>query len=115
MPTVLSRDGKYPIPYERLAESRAKVQVLTVELAQARDEMATLKVEGWRPAFDAMSPRQEELVVQFCQEIAGRRGEPGTLPDPVRLLEMAEALYLAERNALCLPQEQRKTAGDTEA
>jgi hypothetical protein len=54
--------------------------------------------EGWRPAFDVMSPRQEELVIQFCQEIAGRRGEPGCLPDPVRLLEMAEALYEAERN-----------------
>ena len=77
IPVVLSRDGKYPIPFERLAEARAKVQVLTAELAQARDEVATLKVEGWRPAFDVMSPRQEELVMQFCQEIAGPRGEPG--------------------------------------
>ncbi len=30
-------------------------------------------------------------------EDANLRGEPGSLPDPVRLLEMAEALYQAER------------------
>lgn len=48
-----------------------------------------------------MSTRQEELAIQFCQEIAGRRGEPGSLPDPVRLLEMAQALYEAERQDLC--------------
>lgn len=46
--------------------------------------------------FDAMSPEQEVLAVQFCAEIAGKRGEKGKPPDPVRLLEMAEALYLAE-------------------
>lgn len=100
VPTVLSRDGQYAIPYEKLAEARAKVQALTVELAQAREEASTLKVEGWRPEFDAMSPRQEELAIQFCTEIAGRRGEPGRIPDPVRLLEMAQALYTAERDAL---------------
>lgn len=100
--TVLSRDGKYPIPYDKLAEARAKVQVLTAELTQAREEADALKVAGWRPAFDVMSPRQEELVIQFCQEIAGRKGEPGRLPDPVRLLEMAQALYEAERSD-CAP------------
>ena len=100
LPTVLSRDRQYAIPYEKLAEARAKVQALTVELAQAREEAATLKVEGWRPEFDAMSPRQEELAIQFCREIAGRRDEAGRLPDPVRLLEMAQALYMAERDAL---------------
>lgn len=100
IPTVLSRDGKYPIPYEKLAEARAKVHVLTAELVQAREELAALKVEGWRPEFDAMSARQEELAIQFCQEIAGPRGEPGSPPDPVRLLEMAQALYEAERDDL---------------
>lgn len=100
IPTVLSRDGQYPIPYEKLAEARAKVRALTAELAQAREEIAALKVEGWRPAFDVMSPRQEELAIQFCQEIAGPRGEPGSPPDPVRLLEMAQALYEAERDDL---------------
>jgi hypothetical protein len=48
------------------------------------------------PHFDAMSHKQEVLVQQFCAEIAGPKGQPGRLPDPVRLLEMAEALYLAE-------------------
>lgn len=51
----------------------------------------------WEPQFDAMSPKQEALLVQFCAEIAGPKGEPGRPPDPVRLLEMAQALYEAER------------------
>ena len=101
IPTVLSRDGQYQIPYEKLAEARAKVQVLSTELEETRTELAALKVEGWRPAFDAMSPRQEELAQQLCMEIAGRRGEPGSPPDPVRLLEMAQALYEAERDTFC--------------
>lgn len=102
IPTVLSRDGKHPIPYERLAEARAKIQVLTAELAQTRAELTAAKIEGWRPEFDVMSPQQEELAMQFCQEIAGARGQPGNPPDPVRLLEMAQALYEAER-ADCMP------------
>lgn len=109
IPAVLSRDGQHPIPFERLAEAQAKVQVLSAELAQARDEVASLKVEGWRPEFDAMSTRQEELAIQFCQEIAGLRGEPGRLPDPVRLLEMAQALYEAERESLGLSVAPRST------
>lgn len=77
-------------------------QVLTAELAQTRAELTAAKIEGWRPEFDAMSPQQEELAMQFCQEIAGARGQPGNPPDPVRLLEMAQALYEAER-ADCMP------------
>lgn len=96
-PVVLARDGVHTIPYEKLAEARAKVQVLTAELAQAREELAAAKAKKWRPEFDAMSPLQEELAIQFCLEIAGRRGESGSPPDPVRLLEMAQALYEAER------------------
>jgi hypothetical protein len=96
-PVLLAKDGLHAIPYEKLAEARAKVQVLTAALAQAREELAAAKAEGWRPEFDAMSPRQEELAIQFCQEIAGRRGESGSPPDPVRLLEMAQALYEAEQ------------------
>lgn len=46
----------------------------------------------WEPEFDAISPNQEELSVEFCHEIA----ECGV--DPVRLLEMAQALYQAEKN-----------------
>jgi hypothetical protein len=53
----------------------------------------------WEPQFDAMAPGQEELAVQFCAEIAGPRGQPGRNPDPVRLLEMAQALYKAEADA----------------
>lgn len=49
-----------------------------------------------RPAFDAIAPAQEHLAIQFCNEIAGPLGKPGCPPDPVRLLEMAEALYRAE-------------------
>ncbi len=101
IPVVQGEGGNNTIPFSRLAEAQAKVQVLTAELALARSEASRLKVEGWRPAFDVMSARQEELAIQFCQEIAGRRGEPGSPPDPVRLLEMAEALYEAERHDFC--------------
>lgn len=51
----------------------------------------------WEPAFDVMSWDQEKLAIKFCEEIAGKRGEKGSSPDPVRLLEMAQALYEAER------------------
>lgn len=53
---------------------------------------------AWEPKFDIMSPRQEELAIQFCNEISGPLGKPGRAPDPVRLLEMAEELYKAERD-----------------
>jgi hypothetical protein len=53
----------------------------------------------WEPQFDAMESAQEALAVQFCIEIAGLRGQKGSPPDPVRLLEMAEALYKAEADA----------------
>lgn len=53
----------------------------------------------WEPGFDCMVPGQEELAMEFCLEIAGPRGQPGRNPDPVRLLEMAEALYKAEADA----------------
>lgn len=96
VPRVLARDGVHTIEYDRLAEARAKVQVLTEELESLRAEKV------WQPQFDVMSPKQENLALQFCLEIAGRRGEPGALPDPVRLLEMAQALYEAEREE-CAP------------
>lgn len=49
----------------------------------------------WQPQFDAMGA-QEQLAVEFCERIAGPKGERGSPPDPVRLLEMAQALYKAE-------------------
>ncbi len=51
---------------------------------------------AWQPDFSCNSHRQEQLAIQFCLEIAGPRGQKGLPPDPVRLLEMAQALYLAE-------------------
>ena len=86
--SVVGRGGVGTIPYALFAASRAEVRTL-------RDALA--KSDAWRPEFDAMSPRQEELAIQFCQEIAGPRGAAGSPPDPVRLLEMAQALYEAER------------------
>lgn len=53
----------------------------------------------WEPEFDFMAPGQEELAMQFCLEIAGPRGEKGSPPDPVRLMEMCQALYKAEADA----------------
>lgn len=54
------------------------------------------EIERLSPKFDAMAPEQERLAIEFCMEIAGRKGEKPNPPDPVRLLEMAEALYRAE-------------------
>lgn len=54
------------------------------------------EIERLSPKFDAMAPEQERLAIEFCMEIAGRKGEKANPPDPVRLLEMAEALYRAE-------------------
>lgn len=55
---------------------------------------------AWQPEFDGTSSKQEELVVEFCLEIAGRKGgEKGRNPDPMRLLEMAQALYEAEKES----------------
>lgn len=68
-----------------------------VDCAEARGRAES---KGWEPAFDACSVNQERLVREFCFEIAGPRGQPGSPPDPVRLLEMAQALYEAERDDL---------------
>lgn len=72
---------------------RAALKALRKRLAAPQREAT------WQPEFDAVAPEQERLVLAFCEEIAGRRGEAGSLPDPVRLLEMAEALYEAERDS----------------
>ena len=63
----------------------------------AREILTLRRMPDWEPQFDCMTPKQEELALQCCQEIAGPRGKRGSPPDPVRLLEMAEALYKAER------------------
>lgn len=53
---------------------------------------------AWEPKFEVIAAEQERLAIQFCNEIAGPAGGKSSLPDPVRLLEMAEALYRAERD-----------------
>lgn len=63
-------------------------------------KLYTNQQPGREPQFDAISVEQERLAVQFCAEIAGPRGGKPSLPDPVRLLEMAEALYRAEVNLI---------------
>lgn len=62
-------------------------------------ELEARKPLPWEPGFDFMVPGQEELAMQFCLEIAGPRGKKGSPPDPVRLMEMAQALYKAEADA----------------
>jgi hypothetical protein len=64
-----------------------------------REILALRSMPTWEPQFDGMTPGQKELVRQYCQEIAGKRGVKGSPPDPVRLPEMAEALYKVERAA----------------
>lgn len=51
--------------------------------------------DRYEAQFDVMAPKQEELVISFCNEIGDAR-ERGVGIDPVRLLEMARALYEAE-------------------
>lgn len=46
--------------------------------------------------FDGMIPEQESLAIKFCSQISGLQGHQPSFPDAVRLLEMAEALFLAE-------------------
>lgn len=48
------------------------------------------------PQFDVCAPGQEELAIDFVNEIAQAARERGATIDAVRLLEMAEALYRAE-------------------
>ena len=71
---------------EALTETRTKALMDSIRAALS-----------WEPQFDVTSAKQEELVRQFVAEIAGPKGKPGRLPDEVRLLEMAEELYQAER------------------
>jgi hypothetical protein len=52
----------------------------------AQQLLALRAMPTWEPSFDIMVPGQEELVMQFCAEIAGPKGKPGRPPDPVRLL-----------------------------
>ena len=88
---------------ERIAEIR---RIATLPLGtnvtvtrQQRDELlgiAEKLVKLHEPQFDAMSSKQEGLLIQFCNEIAGPKGKACCHPDPVRLLEMAEAIYKAE-------------------
>lgn len=58
----------------------------------ARRVLALRAIPQWEPEFDAISPTQEELAMKFAHEAC----ESGV--DSVRLLEMAEQLYKAERN-----------------
>lgn len=62
----------------------------------------------WEPQFDACSSDQEQLALKLCEEIAAWRAEPGVLFDPARLLEMAESLYVAERDE-CRPADTADT------
>ena len=52
--------------------------------------------DGWVPLFlfaefDVVSPEQEELAIKYSIDICS-----GLRPDAVGVLEMAQALYLAE-------------------
>jgi hypothetical protein len=52
--------------------------------------------DRYEAQFDVMSPKQEELAIGFCNEIAEGIRRSGAGLDAVRLLEMAYALYQAE-------------------
>jgi hypothetical protein len=52
------------------------------------------KMADNRPQFDAMQPEQEALAIDISLQIA-----KGARPDPVQILEWAQALYEAEMGA----------------
>ena len=90
----LKFDGQ-PLPDAAAAE----LIRLQAEIECLRAELEARKPLPWEPGFDFMAPGQEELAMQFCLEIAGPRGKKGSPPDPVRLMEMCQALYKAEADA----------------
>lgn len=68
--------------------------------------------DRYEAQFDAMVPRQEELAIEFTNEISQAR-ERGVSIDAIRLLEMADALYQAEMDDSrrdTYPDEDRRTA-----
>jgi len=83
---------------EVYAKTAADVRLKLTEMSRRIEELASNAASApvAQPQFDATSPEQARLAIAFCLEIAGKRGTRGSLPDPVRLLEMAEALYRAE-------------------
>lgn len=83
--------------HARIASLEGQLITQANRAVAAEQLFAVRSMPAWEPTFDAMVPGQEELVMQFCMEIAGPKGKPGRLPDPVRLMEMAEALYQIER------------------
>lgn len=99
--------------YARIGTDARFVEIRSAQALEIAQELARLQAENeclragleprqplhWEPQFDVMAPGQEDLAIQFCAEIAGPRGKPGRNPDPVRLLEMAQALYKAEADA----------------
>lgn len=95
----IGQDAKARLVQAHAAACNVPHYVRTAVKALRKRLAAPHREPNWQPEFDAIEPEQERLVLQFCEEIAGRRGEPGSLPDPVRLLEMAEELYEAERDA----------------
>lgn len=82
---------------------RVTINTTTAKVERVKSALADMDGQAptptaWEPHFDVMSHEQEKLAIQFCVEISGKLGEKCHHPDPVRLLEMAEALYIAERN-----------------
>lgn len=73
----------------------------------ARGRVRTAEVP--EAQFDVMVPLQEDLVLQFCNEI-GEARDRGCSIDAVRLLEMAHALYRAEIDDR-IPEAHEETAG----
>lgn len=79
------------------AEQAVSARLVSLGLVAAPVQ-ASAETAVWEPQFEATSHIQERLAMKFCCEIAGPRGEPASPPDPVRLLEMAQELYQAERD-----------------
>ncbi|HVL77614.1 MAG TPA: hypothetical protein VM406_16490 [Noviherbaspirillum sp.] len=82
----------YPGPWQTMREQSDAILSLIARIRELESRAAPESAGAWQPKFEAIAHEQEQLAIKFCTEIATSR------PDPVRLIEMAEALYLAERN-----------------
>lgn len=93
--SVLPVDGADPAALTRNSDAHCSA---TEQLPDQTCGLGLIPFMAWEPSFDAMPLEQEQLAIKFCEEIGARNGNSSLL-DPVRLLEMAEALYAAERDA----------------
>ena len=75
-------------------------KTLRAELEAVATSAPTRPYKEWKPEFECQGVAQETLVIKFCAEMQTKIETDGRAIPPLRLLEMAEELYQAERKDL---------------